>query len=66
MGATQAQLAEQLDAFRDHARAHARKQADWDSAFKNWLRKAKEFGTLGRGSNRRSPYYPPDDGMVRG
>jgi hypothetical protein len=50
MGVTQTQLDEQLDAFRDHARAYARKQANWDSAFKNWIRKAKQFGSIGSGS----------------
>ncbi len=28
-------------AFRDHAATHDRRCADWDAAFRNWLRKAK-------------------------
>ena len=44
IGATRVQIDDQLDRFKDHAAANARKQANWDASFKNWMRKAKDFG----------------------
>jgi hypothetical protein len=29
--------------FRDHAASEGRRQLDWDAAFRNWLRKARDF-----------------------
>lgn len=34
----------EAEAFRDHAIANSRTLADWDAGFRNWLRKAIEFG----------------------
>lgn len=36
-------VGEQLEHFRDDARANRRLHADWDAAFKNWLRRQPNF-----------------------
>lgn len=37
--------------FRDHAKEKDRRVADWDAAFRNWLRRAKEYGAANSGGN---------------
>jgi hypothetical protein len=41
--------------FRDHAKANGRAAKDWDAAFRNWLRKAAEYG------GKRTPVVPPHE-----
>lgn len=36
-------VGEQLEAFRDDARANDRRHVDWDAALKNWLRRQPNF-----------------------
>jgi hypothetical protein len=50
-------LREELDAFRDHARANGRTAVDWDAALMGWLRQSVKRGRPGT-SNRR---VTPDD-----
>ena len=33
----------ELDAFRDYHLAHGSRMADWEAAFRTWLRNAKRF-----------------------
>jgi len=42
-GLSEAYVNEQLEAFRDDARANRRLHADWDCAFRNWLRRQPLF-----------------------
>lgn len=43
-------LGRETERFRDHAKANGRVQLDWDSSFRNWLRKAGEMnGKKGNG-----------------
>lgn len=49
-------LARQADLFRDHAATTARLTADWDAAFRTWLRRANDFAR----SNTRGGYAPPE------
>ena len=51
-------LDREMKKFRDHASANGRTQLDWDSAFRNWLRKAAELG--GNGSRPNRPSNAPD------
>ncbi len=46
IGATDPQIADQLDAFRDHHIAKGSTFADFDRAFQTWMRNAKRFGHL--------------------
>ena len=57
LGLSDAQARLQLDLFRDHARLNDRKTRDWDAAFRNWLRKAIEYGL--RPANGREPSAAP-------
>lgn len=38
-------LDREAEQFRDHAKANGRTQRDWDASFRNWLRKAADFGS---------------------
>lgn len=38
-------LDREVEQFRDHAKANGRTQRDWDASFRNWLRKAADFGS---------------------
>lgn len=48
-------LAVELDRFRDWAAAKGQRFADWDAAFRNWLRKASEFQQQ-RSMSRAAPH----------
>ncbi len=49
-------LDRQANLFRDHAATNARLTADWDAAFRTWLRKANDFAR----SNTRGGHAPPE------
>lgn len=51
-------LARQADLFRDHAAATARLTADWDAAFRTWLRKANDFARAGPSRGHAPPPEP--------
>jgi len=59
IGATDDQIREQLEHFRDHAAANGKRFVDWDKAFQTWMRNAKEWGRI-KGDSRRSTERPPD------
>jgi hypothetical protein len=46
----------ELDAFRDHHLAHGSRMADWEAAFRTWLRNAKRFS--------RNSQQPQADGQL--
>ena len=47
----------EAEAFRDHHTAKANRMADWNAAFRNWLRMAVKFGRNNRqGSLGQSAY----------
>lgn len=45
--------------FRDHFVAHGKPLADWDAAFRNWLRKANDFAPGAKGSPPSGLRPPP-------
>jgi hypothetical protein len=45
-------IAVELQRFCDHARSNARRQADWDAAFRNWFR--SDYQKRGPGHDKRS------------
>lgn len=45
--------------FRDHFVAHGKPLADWDAAFRNWLRKSVEFAPTERRQTASGPKPPP-------
>jgi hypothetical protein len=62
-------LIRETDKFRTHATANDRRQVDWDAAFRNWLKNARDFGagrssepppTVRQTSGLPQAYRPPD------
>ena len=43
LGLTSSEVEAETSKFRDHAKANARSQVDWDATWRNWLRKAVEW-----------------------
>lgn len=43
IGLTADQVEQETERFRNHAKAHDRRQADWSAAYRNWLLKAVEY-----------------------
>lgn len=46
IGATDIQIAEQLEEFIRHFEANGKPMKDWDKAFQNWMSRAKKWGQL--------------------
>ena len=59
IGATDDQIREQLEHFRDHAEAHGKTFVDWDKAFQTWMRNAKQGGRI-KPSQQSPTERPPD------
>jgi hypothetical protein len=55
IGASRAQLAEQANRFRDNALAEGKTFANPDAAFRNWMRRAREWGKLNSSSTAQGP-----------
>jgi len=53
--------AAQATAFRDYWRSEGRPKADWDAAFRTWLRKSAEDRRPRAGPRSRDPGYDPGD-----
>lgn len=52
----QVDIGRQAEMFRDHALTTSRVTADWDAAFRTWLRRANDFARAGpRGTQRHEP-----------
>lgn len=46
IGATDQQISDQFDAFRDYHQSRASRFVNWDQAFQTWMRNAKNYGRL--------------------
>lgn len=54
VGATDAQIDDEFEKFRDHHQAHGKTMMDWNKAFQNWMRNARKFGNLDQDKSQSS------------